>query len=292
MNIHDKVTFIRSLACLSGTIEAGSYTKAAQFLNMDQPAISRQVKKLENLLSTKLLSPTSRGMIPTHEGKEINKYAKKFDALFYELQNYSLDKHCISGRIRISITDGIGIYLMPHLVEFQNIYPKVCIEIISTHNETDLKDRKSDIAISYQYPANDDSLVLKQYERKFGLFASKSYIKKFGMPKDINDLLDNHYICNRQEYLDNWNEWKELYAKAKHIAASFDSSNLLIQATNNGLGISIQPLNFGKVQDNWIYLDMGITFCHPCWVASHYDDKETEKIKVMLNYIYNIMTNI
>lgn len=292
MNIHDKVTFVRSLACLSGTIEAGSYTKAAQILKVDQPYISRQVKKLENLLSVKLLSPAARGMMPTQEGKEINKYAQKFDALFYELQNYSLDKHCISGRLRISITDGIGIYLMPHLVEFQNIYPKVCIEIISTHNEVDLKSRKSDIAIVYQYPTHDDSLIIKQYERKFGLFASNSYIKKFGMPKDINDLLENHYICNRQEYLENWNEWRELYAKARHIAASFDSSNLLIQATNNGLGISIQPLNFGKVQSNWVYLDMGINLQHPCWVASHYYDRNTEKIQVMLNYIHNIMAHI
>lgn len=292
MDIHDKVTFVRALACLSGTIEAGSYTKAAQILKVDQPYISRQVKKLENLLSVKLLSPAPRGMMPTHEGKEINKYAQKFDALFYELQNYSLDKHCISGRLRISITDGIGIYLMPHLVEFQNIYPKVCIEIISTHNEVDLKSRKSDIAIVYHYPNHDDSLVIKQYERKFGLFASKSYIKKFGMPKDINDLLENHYICNRQEYLENWNEWRELYAKARHIAASFDSSNLLIQATNNGLGISIQPLNFGKVQNNWVYLDMGINLQYPCWVASHYYDRNTEKIQVMLKYIHNIMANI
>lgn len=292
MDIHDKVTFVRALACLSGTIEAGSYTKAAQILKVDQPYISRQVKKLENLLSTKLLSPAPRGMTATHEGKEINKYAQKFDALFYELQNYSLDKHCISGRLRISITDGIGIYLMPHLVEFQNIYPKVCIEIISTHNEVDLKSRKSDIAIVYHYPTHDDSLVIKQYERKFGLFASNSYIKKFGMPKDINDLLENHYICNRQEYLENWNEWREIYAKARHIAASFDSSNLLIQATNNGLGISIQPLNFGKVQNNWVYLDMGINLQHPCWVASHYYDRNTEKIQVMLKYIHNIMANI
>lgn len=74
---------------------------------------------------------------------------------------------------------------MPHLVEFHELYPKVCVDVISNHNEVNLKARKADIAIVYQYPQKDNLLVVKEYKREFGLFASIPYIKKYGMPKNL-----------------------------------------------------------------------------------------------------------
>lgn len=292
MDITDKKSLIAPLVYLKATIDKGSYTKAAEYLGTTQPYVSRQVKRLEKALKATLLSKASRGMVATHEGMEIYKYAENLEALFYELENYSLDQHNISGRLKISMTDGIGIYLMPHLIEFHNLYPKVCIDVISNHNEVNLKARKTDIAIVYRYPPKDDSLVVKEYERKFGLFASKSYIDKYGKPKDVDDLLANYDLCNRQEYNENWEVWSKMIVEAKKPVSHFDSSNLLIQATEQGLAITLHPLHYGLNQENWEYLDMGLNLSHPCWVVSHYADRKTEKIKKMLDYIHEVMVKI
>lgn len=292
MDITDKKSLIAPLMYLKATIDKGSFTKAAEYLGTTQPYVSRQVKKLENRLNATLMSKASRGMTATHEGMEIYKYAESLDTLFYELENYSLGKHNISGKLKISMTDGIGIYLMPRLIEFHDLYPKVCIDVIFNHNEVDLKARKTDIAIVYQYPAKDDSLVIDEYERKFGLFASRSYIEKYGMPRDVDDLLAHYHLCNRLEYNDNWEVWNQMMLEVKKPVAHFDSSNLLIQATEQGLAITLHPLQYGLCQKNWVYLDLGLNLSHPCWVVSHYADKKTEKIQKMLDFIRNVMAEI
>ena len=161
MDITRKKSLIAPLTYLKATIDLGSYTKAAEYLGTTESRLSKEIKAFEKTMKTKLLSRCSRGMTPTHEGMEIYKQAERLDTLFYELENYSLAEHSISGHLKISMTDGIGIYIMPHLVEFHELYPKVCVDVISNHNEVNLKARKADIAIVYQYPQKDNSLVVK-----------------------------------------------------------------------------------------------------------------------------------
>ena len=292
MNIAEKKSLIKPLMYLKATVEQGNYTRAAKYFGTTQPVVSKQVKWLEKKLNSELFSNSPRGMMPTHEGQEIYKYAETLESLFYELENYSLPEHSISGRLTISMTDGIGIYLMPHLVEFHKMYSKVCIDIISNHNEVNLKERKTDIAIVYQYPPKDDSLDIKEYQREFGLFASVSYIEKYGMPKDLDDLLAHYDLCNRREYNENWEEWRKMMIEAQKPVAHFDSSHLLIQATELGLAVTLHPLQYGLSQRNWVYLDLGLNLRHSCWVVSHHADRKTEKIKKMLEFIHSVMLKI
>lgn len=112
------------------------------------------------------------------------------------------------------------------------------------------------------------------------------------MPKNIDDLLANYDLCNRREYNENWEKWRQMMAEAKKPVAHFDSSNLLIQATDFGLAASLQPLQYGLQRENWVYLDLGLRLHHSCWVVSHYDDRNTEKIKKMLDFIHHVMVKI
>lgn len=292
MDINSRKTVIKSLAYFKAVVDYGGYTTAARVLENEEPYVLRQVRLLENIFRVKLLSKSSQGMVPTHEGEELYPYAEKAEQLFYDLETKVFKNHNISGDIKISVTDGIGIYLIPQLLEFHTTYPKVNIEIISARNEVNLKGRKADIAIVYQYPQTDKSMAVREYVREFGLFASVQFIEKYGMPADENDLLENFDICSRQEYCENWPKWKTMMAKAKKKVADFDSSNMLIQATDNSLGITLHPLRYGLSRANWVYVDVGVKVRTPYWVLSHYDDRKTEKIQAMLSFIDDILKHI
>lgn len=292
MNINSRKAIIKSLAYFKAVVDYGGYTTAARALDCEEPYVLKQVHLLEDIFQVKLLSKSLHGMLPTHEGEELYPYAERAEQLFSDLENKVFKNHNISGDIKISVTDGIGIYLIPQLLEFHNTYPKVNIEIISARNEIDLRGRKTDIAIVYQYPQTDKSMVVKEYIRELSLFASASFVEKYGMPADVNDLLENFDICSRAEYCENWPEWRTMMAKAKRKTADFDSSNMLIQATDNGLGVALQPLQYGLSRPNWVHIDIGFRIKTPYWVLSHYDAQKTEKIQVMLTFIDEILKHI
>ena len=58
-------------------VEWGSISKAAQFLNIAQPALSRQILSLEEYLGTKLLRRHTWGVEPTEDGKNFLEYARR-----------------------------------------------------------------------------------------------------------------------------------------------------------------------------------------------------------------------
>ena len=70
------------------------------------------------------------------------------------------------------------------------------------------------------------------------------------------------------------------------------SSIVLLQATDSGAAVSLQPLQYGLHHKDWVSLDLGLKLYHSCWVISHHDDQKTEKIRTMLEFIRRIMAKI
>ena len=57
--------------------EASSITKAAEKLYMGQPNLSRAIRELEDTLGIKIFKRTSKGIVPTPQGDEFLRYARK-----------------------------------------------------------------------------------------------------------------------------------------------------------------------------------------------------------------------
>ena len=62
---------LRELRYFRAIAECGTFSRAAAQLNVAQPALSRQVKKLEHELGVELLRRTSRGVVPTEAGQAL-----------------------------------------------------------------------------------------------------------------------------------------------------------------------------------------------------------------------------
>ncbi len=292
MNLQNKKLLTDTFAFLEAIHQTGSYTKASTIFHKKQSNLSKEIRKAELALDTKLVDGKSRGAHLTADGIKLLEFAKQQEELLYNAANFSLACHNISGDVSIAITDGIGIYLIPHLVKFQNLYPNVKITIFPCTNNDTFANEKIDIAITYKYPSISKGLIITEHSRNFGLFASVDFIKENKMPKDLDDLTENYRICNHIEYCDNWKEWRKIISKAKNVSTTIYSSNLLIQATEHGMGIALQPINYGNARKDWLPIDLGVKLKYPCYVLSRHSAQKTEKIRVLLEYINNIMKDI
>ncbi len=122
---------IDSLRALVTTAELGSVTATAERLGRSQPAISLQIKKLEQILGRELFLRGTRLMQLSSDGLEVYRSAQQIlelnDALLREYQTDPL-----SGQVRLGIPSEFATTLLPKMVgRFAKAYPGVRLEVFS-----------------------------------------------------------------------------------------------------------------------------------------------------------------
>jgi DNA-binding transcriptional LysR family regulator len=112
--------------------EDGSLTKAAGVLRIAQPALSRQIRLLEEELGVSLFTRTARGMRLTEEGEYLRTAAAgPLRALELALQNVRTFSSGIRGDVAIGMPSGIGDVLALPLVQLMNAqYPDIRLRIV------------------------------------------------------------------------------------------------------------------------------------------------------------------
>ena len=229
--------------------EAGSFTHAAEKLNLSQSAISRQVSGLETDLKVPLFHRHARGLVMTEQGETL--YATAHDVLLKldSVQAKLMDsKETPEGKLKVTTTVGLGTgWLTTRIHEFLELYPDVHLDLILADRELDLVTREADCAIRLSQPKNPDLIQRKLFTVHLHVYASPGYIKKYGQPKSLDDLGDHRIISygdDAPNYLAEVN-WL-LYAGMpphKRREAFFQVNNLraLRRVCEEGSGIAVLP---------------------------------------------------
>lgn len=157
----------------------GNITKASKKLMISQPAVTKQIKALEEQLGGQLFIRTKRGVILTDNGKEIYTYVKQgmhcFEAA--ELQFSNLKK-LETGTIRIGISTTLcRIFLLKYLEEFHREYPNIAIQLFTDPSKKMrkmLKDGTIDLLIAKELDVEDDDLNIVRLGNLHQCFISSS----------------------------------------------------------------------------------------------------------------------
>lgn len=176
-------------------VKAGSLSGAGKILNMDHSTLSRSMQLLEHSLKTQLLERTPRGVKLTHDGKKVFEFSQRFIKEAEVLKNLVHDStNEPQGDLTIVTTPHMGSsWLMSHLGDYLNRYPKMKLRIIGRMEKIDVTE--ADVAIC-AYIASHPNLIQRHLKSfKMGLWASPKYLEKHGKPKSIEDLDDHKIIA-------------------------------------------------------------------------------------------------
>ncbi|WP_285767006.1 LysR family transcriptional regulator [Peribacillus sp. SI8-4] len=131
MNLH-------ALRLFHTVAEKGNVTRAAEELNISQPAVTAQIKKLEQEIGLNLLSPKGRGILLTQAGLQLAKQAKRLFSLEAEIDSY-IDqlKNGAVGKLRIVATYLPANFLLPKWIgRYKQRYPEVEVELTTTNSRS------------------------------------------------------------------------------------------------------------------------------------------------------------
>lgn len=229
--------------------EAGSFTNAASKLNLSQSAISRQISGLEQNLGLSLFNRHARGLVMTEQGETLYHTAHdvllKLDAVQTQLMD-SKDKP--EGKLRVTTTVGLGIgWLTSRIPEFLDLYPDVKLQLLLENEELDLATRQADCAIRLRQPKQPDLIQRRLFTVHFHVFASPSYVKRFGQPQNLDDL-DNHRIAtfgqNAPAYLSGLNSLMTSGMSPHQTRVpSFEANSIqsIRKVVESGMAIALLP---------------------------------------------------
>jgi LysR family transcriptional regulator, regulator for bpeEF and oprC len=183
----DKIRAIQTFALVA---ELGSFTKAANALQLPNASVSTLVAQLESQLKTKLLARTTRRVNLTDDGIAYLEGARRLLADLSELESNVMRAGVVArGRLRVDVPAAAGRhFLAPALPNFFSRYPDIVVEIGSTDRPVDLVMEGVDCVIRGG-AVHDELLVAK----RLGAFqtitcAAPSYLKARGSPKTLAHL--------------------------------------------------------------------------------------------------------
>jgi len=171
-------------------VEAGTFTKAADTLDLPNATVTRLIQSLEQELKVRLLHRTTRRVTVTPEGAT---YYERVVRLLAELRDIestaqqSLAKP--SGKVKVEAATGIAtLMLIPALHEFYREYPDVEIDLSASNRHADLIGEGIDCAIRAGTVSEQLMVARRIGSFSFVTCATPEFLQRRGTPKTPEDL--------------------------------------------------------------------------------------------------------
>lgn len=173
--------------------KSGSISKAAEMLYVSQPAVSRNIKILEDRLECKLFNRTAKGVELTADAQKLMYYMENaYNTIKTGFKVLNDSNDLLKGEVRIGVPTHICIFLVSDIIEaFNKNYPGIKFSIVnrSTTEMVDmLEKRELDLIIdSYPIESSREDIVVDDLIEVDNCFvASNKYAKLISNSKAIS----------------------------------------------------------------------------------------------------------
>jgi DNA-binding transcriptional LysR family regulator len=184
-------TQLSTIAIFCKSAELGSFTAAANVMGLTPAAVSRGISRLESRLGIKLFRRTTRSMSLTDDGRLYFDQCRGAITQIEDAEKLITGQQSVPrGMLRISVPSTYAHYrLLPSLAKFRAAYPEISLNINISNRNVDFIEDGYDLVIRLGTPPDSRLIARKLEDAKVGVYASHTYLKKFGTPKTLEELL-------------------------------------------------------------------------------------------------------
>ncbi|MFJ4347621.1 LysR family transcriptional regulator [Pseudomonas sp. NPDC089401] len=190
------MNMIEEMEIFVAVVEQGSYTRAADALQLHRPALSKAIQNLEQELGVQLLHRTTRRIHVTREGEEFYARAKQHLADLSDTLAWFSPNRPPRGKLRVDAPVTLAkAFIIPSLPAFRDKYPEIELILGSTDHQIDLIAGGVDCAIRLG-ELDSSSLIARRIGNvSMVACAAPVYIERYGTPTGIDDLA-SHFAVN------------------------------------------------------------------------------------------------
>ncbi len=263
-----------------------SFNRAAEMTNTSQPTVSRQVKRLQDVVGSQLFISTPRGVKLTQKGEALARALSRLDHTLYSLtSDLRSESREAEGTVRVSITDSLNaLFAAPALVEFSAQYPKIQLHLKAPVNMRDLRENQTDMMISFMLNESSGIRFKKLGQLHFIPVVSKEYIENHGLP--TRDNLEQHLFIQSEYYLAKtglWDSWQQVVARGRvvHFCDNPFAHGMMVKA---GLGIGLLG-SYTLAEPSAVPLEIGVRISVPLYLIALTERLNARPVRLVFDWL-------
>ena len=226
-----------------------SFTKAAESLHMTQPAVTFQVRQLEEQFNTRLFDRTHNRISLTEAGQRVYEYADRIFELYAEMENAVRDMTGeISGMLVIGASTTIAEYMLPSLLgDFKKQYPDINVHLKVSNSDgivSMVENNDIDLGV-VEAPVMNKNLVVEECRKdRLVAIVPPQHALASQQSVAVKELLENAYIAREEgsgtrEVIQEYLAELGLQTSDVHVSMELGSPEAIKGAVEAGMGISI-----------------------------------------------------
>lgn len=272
----------------------GSLTAASRLLDCHQPTVGRRIDALEQSLGVRLFHRHAQGLTLTDEGRGILGVAESMEEAARNLLRGCGGENEILGSVSVASPEGLATHVIaPGLLKLHENFPLLDVTLLPSSASADLIHGEADIAVRLFRPVEGDLVARKIGEMGLGLYGAPAYFESFGMPEKMTDLIRHRFIGYgaRLRHVDE-SQWLEASAAGGRFLLRSDDTHARLAATVSGLGLAVLPHFLARgAQLRPVAMPAAIP-SRPIWLAVHRDLRNLARIRVVLDWLDRLLSEI
>lgn len=237
-----------SLKVFRQVVQQGSFTRAAEQLDISTAMASKHVSHLENSIKAKLLQRNSRNLHLTEAGEEYYRQCSyALDTLDTAAQKAAGGADKPQGMLRVTMPLWFANSLLSSwLVEYRQRYPAVTLDIVLDNRHIDLIAEGFDLALRVSKNPHASLIVKPLAKIEFVLVASPSYLLAHGTPTTPQEVMQHQailpsYTDQRRVEITHRRTGEKQILSLKAVIQT-DHTLMVRELVKSGGGIGYQPL--------------------------------------------------
>ncbi|HWU97739.1 MAG TPA: LysR substrate-binding domain-containing protein [Oxalicibacterium sp.] len=177
-----------AMRLFSRIVERRSFTLAANDTGVPRSTVTQVIRQLEDRLGVRLLQRTTRTVKPTLDGEA---YYRRCIAILDDVEDAegAFSGATPRGMLRVEVQGTLARhFLLPALPDFFAKYPEIELTMSESDRWVDLVQEGMDCALRYGKLPDSDLIARQVAILERVTCATPEYFKRFGMPKDLDDL--------------------------------------------------------------------------------------------------------
>ncbi|MDE2132096.1 MAG: LysR family transcriptional regulator [Betaproteobacteria bacterium] len=273
---------LRQLKVFETVARRLSFSRAAEELHLSQPAVSTQVKQLEDHAGLPLFEQLGKRIFLTPAGREMLRHSRAIITQFREAEEAMAQLKGISGgTLNVSVISA-GDYFFPHLLaEFYRRHEGIKLNLDVTNRQEllqKLNENLTDLAVMVRPPLEMDVVAEPFAPHPYVIVAPPDHPLAGQKRIPRSDLLSQPFIT-RELGSDTWNSMQDVFGEdlgKLQMAFEIRSTETIKQAVMAGMGIafvSAHNINLELQVGNLVILDVENFPAMLNWYVVHRKDK-------------------